>query len=54
VYPMDVFKQGPGRTVGAEGKGGGEQLSLAGKGVGDPQFGRLDRRPGTLYTLWPR
>ncbi len=35
MYPMDVFNQGPVRTVGAEGKGG-EQHSLAGKGVGGP------------------
>ncbi len=28
-----------------------EQHSLGGEGVGT-QFGRLDRKPGTLYTLW--
>ncbi len=31
----------------------GEQNSLAGEGVGGTQFGRLDRKPGTLYTTIP-
>ncbi len=33
-----------------EPKGGG-QHSLAGEGGGGSQFGRLERKPGTLYTL---
>ncbi len=31
-------------------RGGGATLSC---GWGGTQFGRLDRKPGTLYTLWP-
>jgi hypothetical protein len=35
------------------GSKGGEQHSLAGeRGDGGSQLGRLDRKPGTLYTLW--
>jgi hypothetical protein len=26
--------------------------SFCGRGGGGTQFGRLDRKPGTLYTLW--
>jgi hypothetical protein len=29
-----------------------EQHSLAGEGFGGTRFGRLERKPGTLYTLW--
>ncbi len=32
--------------------GGGKHL-LAGEGVGGTHFGRLDRKPDTLYTLCP-
>ncbi len=33
-------------------KGGRDQHSLAGEGVEGPNFGRLDRKLGTLFTLW--
>jgi hypothetical protein len=35
------------------GSKGGSNTLLQVRGWGT-QFGRLDRRPGTLYTLWPR
>ncbi len=31
---------------------GGKQHSLAGEGLGRTQFGRMERKPDTLYTLW--
>jgi hypothetical protein len=31
---------------------GGGQHSVAGEGAGGSKFGRLEKKPGTLSTLW--